>query len=312
MLQEFRRIIPPFPIAIAAVLLIVGARVDAATVDCLDSEAALNYWRPIPEQMRTSEEPPDSLALELIPCLGSPAPELRDQIAYELFTYWLRNDRLTDETQRTLLVELSALMNQPPARVADNAALSRSFSALILAELMRSDAQKAFMDDKQRQTLLNHATAALERENDFRGFDVEMGWVHPVAHMSDLLWRFALHPETASAQAELILESVRTKVAPRTAFYTFNESDRLARVVSTVIRRRLVDTSYIVEWLATFESPLSMEDWSNAFASRPGMAELHNTKHFLRALADQLRSTETSAEIIERLEALVDDFTQMI
>lgn len=153
----------------------------AASPDCLDSEAALHYWRPIKEQAPTSEKPQDPLAVELVSCLSSPVPELRDQIGYELFTYWLRNDRLTDETRRTLLAQLSALMNRPPARVADDAALSRSFSTLTLAELMRSDSEKPFMRAGERKTLLADAIAALDRENDFRGLDVEIGWIHPVA-----------------------------------------------------------------------------------------------------------------------------------
>ena len=284
----------------------------AAGVDCLDSEAALDYWRPIKEQAATSDEPADPLAIELIACLSSPVPELRDQIGYELFTLWLRNDRLTDETRGTLLTELRALMSRPTARGADDGALSRSFSALILAELMRSDAQKPFMSADERQALLADAAAAIGRESDFRGLDVDVGWVHPVAHMSDLLWRFALHPDTSSAQAELILAAVETKVAPTTVFYHFNESDRLARVVATIVERELVDLGLIVDWIGAFETPQSMQKWSDAFSSPQGMAELHNTKQFLRALSDQLAGADTSSRITERLNALVNGFTQMI
>lgn len=130
--------------------------------------------------------------------------------------------------------------------------------------------------------------------------------------MSDLLWRFALHPETSSAQAELILAAVRAKVAPTPEFYNFNESDRLARVVSTIVRRRLVDAGHIVEWIGAFSSPQSMSEWSSAFSSRQGMAELHNTKLFLRALSDQLAGTDTGPEIIAPLEVLVKGFTELI
>lgn len=284
----------------------------AAEIDCLDSVAALDYWRPIQQRAATSDKPPDPLAIELISCLSSPVAELRDQIGYELFTSWLRNDRLSDETRATLLVRLSEKMNTPPTDAEDNTALSRSFSALILAELMRSDALVPFMNARQRQTLLANAVAALERETDFRGLDAEVGWVHPVAHMSDLLWRFALHPATSPAQAELVLDAITAKVAPTTAFYNFNESDRLARVVTTILRRELVDAGRVVEWLAAFESPHSMQEWSSAFSSREGMAELHNTKQFLRALSDQLAGTQSDPRIIQQLEELVESFTQMV
>jgi hypothetical protein len=66
------------------------------------------------------------------------------------------------------------------------------------------------------------------------------------------------------------------------------------------------------EWLRAFESPQSMDAWSDAFSSREGMAELHNTKLFMRALSDQLAGEETSPQITEPLDALVNGLTQWI
>lgn len=290
------------------VLLVPFSGSNAAGVDCLDAGPALEYWRPIREQAATDELPANELAIELVSCLGSPDPELRDRIGYELFTKWLRQEKLSDDTRSRLLVELSAgLENQ-----SESMGLSRSFSALILAEVMRSDAVTPFMDDKQRQTLLDKATIAIANENDFRGLDPDIGWVHPVAHMADLLWRFALHPQTDADQATQILAAVRSKVAPASVSYAFNEGDRLARVVTTLITNGLVDADSIAAWISQFEQPQSMEKWSEAFQSPAGMAELHNTKQFLRSLSDQLAGAEIDPEIREPLDALVTGFTQLI
>ena len=279
-----------------------------AAVDCLNDADALAYWEPIREKAETDELPADRLALELVSCLGSPDPELRDRIGYELFAKWLRSDSLNDETRHSLLEKLSAHLED----ASSDATLSRSFSALILAELMRSDGLKPFMSDADRQILLKAAAKALQSETDFRGLTDDIGWVHPVAHMADLQWRFVLHPATSSVQADDILRAVRTKVAPTTVSYAFNESDRLARVVATIVRRNLVDAGSIRNWILAFQVPQSMEKWSDAFQSPTGMAELHNTKQFLRALSDQLRETEIAPEISEPLDALVAGFTNLI
>jgi hypothetical protein len=207
-----------------------------------------------------------------------------------------------------LLSELSSGLNDAN----EGAGLRRSFSALILAEIMRSDSISPFMDESARQDLLDAAIAGLEDESDFRGLDPEVGWVHPVAHMADLLWRFALHAETTPSQARSILDAVESKIAPSSVSYTFNEGDRLARVVSTMIRRNLLQTDAIATWLEGFETPRSMETWSDAFQSPAGMAELHNTKQFLRALSDQLSEDEIDQEIAEPPQALVDGFTMLI
>ena len=107
-------------LAIAAAFV---SPVRAAETDCLDTDAALNYWRPIREQAAASELPANELALELVSCLGSPNPELRDGIGYELFTSWLRNGNLDDATRRKLLNELSSGLGD----VSESAGLKRSF-----------------------------------------------------------------------------------------------------------------------------------------------------------------------------------------
>lgn len=278
----------------------------------MDSEAALEYWRPIREQADTAIGNADDLALQLVPCLGSPNSELRDRIGYELFTHWLRGNNLTDDTRRALLVRLSSQLRLQPPVSTDNTTLSRSFSALILGELLRSDANRAFMSAPERQRLLDDAIVAIESEKDFRGLVPDLGWVHPVAHEADLLWRFALHPQTTREQALQVIAAVRSKVAPRDVSYAMNESDRLARVIATLIARGLVDTAQMQEWIAAFERPQSMDKWSDAFATPQGMAELHNTKLFLRALSDQLDGETIAPEIAATLHELVQGFTQLI
>ena len=294
------------PIALTLCLLPALAAADAP--DCLDTDAALDYWRPVREQAANETLPANQLAPQLLSCLGSPDPELRDRIGYELFAYWLRQEKLDDDARADLLEALMGRLTQP----GDAVVLSRSFSALVLAEVMRSDANSPFMTSDDRQALLNTVTAALERETDFRGLETDIGWVHPVAHMADLLWRFALHPATTSEQGRQLLAAVRTKVAPTDVSYSFNEGDRLARAVSTLIRREMLEPEVIVAWLEQFAAPQSMNKWSAAFQSPAGMAELHNTKQFLRALSDQLAGVDIDDGIATTLDELVTGFTQLI
>jgi hypothetical protein len=293
---------------ILLILCMLPALATANAPDCRDTDAALDYWRPVRKQAASENLPANELAPQLVSCLGSPDPELRDRIGYELFTYWLRQEKLDDGTRTALLETLRDQLSRPGGETA----LSRSFSALVLAEVMRSDANSPFMSDDDRQMLLDTAAAALERETDFRGLDAEIGWVHPVAHMADLLWRFALHPATTREQGRQLLAAVRTKVAPTDVSYAFNEGDRLARAVSTLVRRDLVAPGEIVAWLEQFAAPQTMDKWSTAFQSPAGMAELHNTKQFLRALSDQLASLDIDDGIATTLDELVSGFTQLI
>ena len=291
---------------LAFTLPVADALADAP--DCRDTKAALGYWQPIHEKAATEDLPADELALELLGCLGSPEPRLRDGTGYELYAYWLRNEKLSDATRGVLLVDLSDLLSNP----APEAVLSRSFAALILAELMRSDAIKPFMSDAERQALLDATANALRDETDYRGLDATLGWVHPVAHMADLLWRFSLHPSTTADQGRTILGAARSKVAPGAVAYSFNEPDRLARAVSTVVARELVPAAEVVAWLESFAKPGAMEKWSDAFRTPAGMAELHNTKLFLRAMSDQLDGEDVDTAVADTLAQLVQGFTGLI
>lgn len=288
-----------------ATLICPIATAKATDIDCLDTESALEYWRPVRQQPQTNEVPADELALVLLPCLGSPNPELRDQIAYELIMTWLRSERLTDKTREKLLADLSGMMTS-------DSVFNRSFAALVLSEIMRSDANRPFMSNEARQKLLDLTVRSLGHEDDYRGLDADVGWIHPVAHLSDLLWRFTLHPATTPEQMLTILDAVRSKIAPDGIFYTYNESDRLARVVSTVIQKNSIESADIAAWINGFEKPRSMEKWSDAFSSAKGMAELHNTKLFVRALSDQLTDIEVDSKILEMLDTFVEEFTQLI
>jgi len=151
---------------------------------------------------------------------------------------------------------------------------------------MRADNDSAFMGQQQRSDLLALSISVLENKTDYRGLEEDIGGAHPVAHLSDVLWRFTFHSDFDDAQARMVLSGIRSKIAPVSVSYAFNEGDRLARPVSILIRRQALQTEEILSWLESFNSPFSMESWGNAFASPEGMAELHDTKLFIRALSD--------------------------
>lgn len=273
--------------------------------DCVASESNLQWWREIAINRDEERINADALAYDLLPCLGSANSELRDSLGYGLYTYWLRNDLLNTETKGFLYTQLSEGLS------IENT-LFRSYSALILSELLRADAIDEFLSNAQRETLLQQAGQALRDEVDFRGLDPELGWVHPIAHLSDVLWRMALHPSLNSDQARQILAAIRNKATPVNEAYQFNEGDRLARVIVTLMQRDLVEASQWLAWFSEFESRMSGEDWGSVFADVEGMKELHNAKLFLRALSDQLEGVNLSAELQGKIDAILAILTDLV
>jgi hypothetical protein len=106
-----------------------------------------------------------------------------------------------------------------------------------------------------------------------------------VAHGSDLLWRLAVSSKTTKADLERILQAVSSKIAPDGEHaYIHSESDRLARVVVYAMDRGVLDGAWLKGWVRQTVQPGSLGNWNNAFGSAAGLAKLHNTKQFLRAL----------------------------
>lgn len=273
--------------------------------DCAATTENLAFWQEVYSSREDTRLVADALAHDLLPCLGAANSELRDTYGYGLYTYWLRSDRLSIETRSFLLHALTDNLDAPNS-------LLRSFSALILSELLRADAMESFIPADTRAVLFEQTRLALAAESDYRGLDAELGWVHPIAHMADVLWRFALHPAFSATEARGILELVRTEAATvETAFHS-NEGDRLARVIAVLIRTEVLGEQDIVNWLAGFEQRLDGEAWGTVYASPEGMIELHNTKLMVRALSDQLEGVELPATITTTLQNLARLFVDLV
>jgi len=87
----------------------------------------------------------DALALGLLGCLSSADPGLRDGIAYEALTQWLRSDQLDVAMRRKLRDLLYAMLKQD-----DSQGFGRSFAALVLAEIARTDRMKLWLTSQER------------------------------------------------------------------------------------------------------------------------------------------------------------------
>lgn len=230
-----------------------------------------------------------SLALALVACLGSPDAALRDGVAYEGLSTWLRAGALDAGTRLALLDRLQALL-LPGA--GDDEGFSPPFAALVLSEVARSDRIAAWMTPAQRVALVDAAAVYVQGVRDYRGFDDAQGWRHGVAHGADLLMQLALNPALDKPQLDRILAAVASQVAPSAHAYVHNESERLVRPVLFVLQRGLHDDAEWSAWVARISAPAPLASWSEAYASEAGLARRHNLRQFLFVLYAMLREVD--------------------
>jgi hypothetical protein len=198
-------------------------------------------------------EPLPPLVRELSGYLGSPDPELRDDIGYSTLVAWIYRQKVVPvEVRRELLSEWTAnLRTGIGTRGADTVFL-RSFSALALGILAALDNDASWLEPAEFNGLLTAALAYLRDEVDVRGFDPAKGWMHSTAHTADLLKFLARSRHLEPGQQAVVLDAVLDKVSRTEAVFTHGEDERLARAVLSIAARPDFDEAAFGRWAAKF------------------------------------------------------------
>jgi len=226
------------------------------------------------------------LAVEFLDCLADPDPVLRDAVAFEALSAWLRAEKLPPATLRTMLATLLARLDGPD----DSAGFSRPFAALALSEVARADRVRPFLSDDERRTLIDTAVRYLPSVRDYRGFEPDMGWRHGVAHGADLLLQLAVNPRTGAADHRRMLDAIGAQIAPASGHaYVFGESERLARPVLFIARRGTIDPGEWSRWLKSVTNAGHATGWEAVLGTPSGLARRHNVGAFTLSLYANLR-----------------------
>ena len=222
-----------------------------------------------------------SLALEMLDCLAERDPALRDGIAFEAESTWLRGDAIYLATRRALLATLARRLAAPD----DADGFGKPFAALVLAEVARTDRIAPWLDPGERAALVETAARYVEDIVDHRGFVDGDGWRHGVAHGADLLMQLALNPALDKRALDRLLAAIAAQVRPAgTHAYVHGEPARLARPLLFVAQRGLHSEAEWQAWFAALARPTPLATWDDAFSRERGLAQRHNLVAFLQAV----------------------------
>lgn len=247
----------------------------------------------------------EALALQLLSCLASPDPQIRDGVAFEALSFWLRNEQLSQSIHLEMFNTLTQVL---AAKVNDPQGVYQSFAMLVLSEVARVDRKSAFLNDNQRSHLVNVGTRYLSNLTDYRGFSGQVGWRHGIAHSSDLMLQLALNPAINKTQLNIILTALATQVTAKEQHsYTQGEPKRLAMAVIYVFLREELSVEDWNTWLSGIIEPAPFKQWQNVYQNEKGLIKLHNTQSFLYALYVTIRPSKN-----EMLMAMLPNLEQAI
>ena len=239
-----------------------------------------------------------ALAHELSQLLGSPDPQLRDDLAYSIFANWIARPNVLQPSELQALTDLwRGNLKSGIGESGTNSVLKRSFSALCLSMIAERDTKTPFLGETRYHQLLADALTYLQSERDLRGYDAKLGWIHANAHTSDLLQALAASSLLTSKEEKQILSAIGTRLSTAPQVYTQGEQDRMAAAVLAVIRRSSFDATDFESWLTRLQDD-DKRVWANPLTPET-LASYQNHSYFLQALAVRLSLEPESSRVTD-------------
>ena len=233
----------------------------------------------------------DELRQTLFGYLGSTDPELRDDIAYIVYANWLKREMFTKAEVSAHVDELLANLDKGIGETESDSVFLRTFSVLLLAEIVHNDNKKPLFEKDQIQSILAKGLWYLDAEKDPRGHTSVKGWAHALAHTADLMLVLGKNRQTEKGDLEKILQGIANKLVHSTNWvYIHGEDDRLANAVTIILLRNLVSTDFLGTWLKSFTEP--ERSWDGAYTDAGQSKAFYNSRNFLRSLSETIRTTE--------------------
>ena len=249
---------------------------------------------------------------ELLSYLGSPDPELRDDFTLPILAYWMYREHYSQAALRDMITKLGTNLTLGIGEVDTDSVFLRSFSALLLAEMVNFDNKHPYLEETEVRMLLLQALAYLGAEQDGRGYITGKGWAHACAHTADWLMVLARSRHIKTADLERILKSISAKILSiNNPVYIHDEDERLVNAVGEALKRDLLSFEFLSAWLEGMARPTSFT-WEEAFLTEGGGRACHNTKCFVRSLYLRLFKADPQPPHTVELLLKIKDTLQII
>lgn len=236
------------------------------------------FWLAVREHGVPEGHTVESLTPELLTLLGSTDPVLRDQCAYEILATWIGKGQYGAAALESMAEQMLANLQRGFGE--EDGIFLRTFSVLIVGEIIHRDSAHRFLADAEVHRMLDGVLAYLQAEQDQRNFVPEKGWAHACAHIADALRALAAHPVIGQEELLRILDGIAAKVAAPTEYpFLANEEDRLAMAAAAALKR--ADRAAVEGWL---KGSSERNAWVPEFVAGRNLVVFHNAAGFLKSL----------------------------
>ncbi len=221
------------------------------------------------------------LVKEMLTEIGSPDPELRDNLIYSTFVEWFNSKSVFSHQQLEYILNTALDDRHLFLGIGENgtdSVFTRSFSALLFPLLLSAHREEPFISQTDMLRVKALLLKYYQEEKDIRGFVPGKGWAHTAAHGADALDDLALCREIDSTGLLDVLHALAEKICSPDLALNYEEDERITTAVMSVLSRGLLPENDIKDWI---------KDLSNRAMQihrEPANFCYRNVKNFLRSL----------------------------
>lgn len=224
----------------------------------------------------------EELTNELLGFLSSPDPKLRDGFGYEILGHWILTNQYDSTKLQGFLKRWLSDLQEGLGTSDSDVTLTRSFAALMLSILVYHDMKSPWIEAGDYATLFDSISDYFLKEVDLRGYDVEKGWFHGIAHSADVLKFLARDTKSDKAGLEKILSVIAQRMKMPQAVFTHGEDERIAMAFMDVLKRQIIEEDALKAWLQGLNAMNTQSTKSDFDVMDYYMRQ--NCKNFLKAL----------------------------
>lgn len=255
-----------------------GAKQWGCSVDEAFWQGIINSDFAVPPEYTVTDLTP-----ELMSYLGSTDPHLRDEVGFLILAHWIDHGYYTPNELRGMAMHAVQGLATGLGKAGDDTVFLRSYSALVIAAIVRRDNKAPFFLETEVRNLLWWSLEYLSDEHDLRGYVPDKGWAHALAHAADVLLALAKNQHIGAPDLERLMTGIADKIAaPIDHIYVYDEDERLAAVALAALRRGLLTVGFLDSWLERCVQPLR-EDNTDGFDPALHAAQ-RNARNLLRSL----------------------------
>lgn len=214
--------------------------------------------------------------------IGSTDSELRDELIYGTFCNLILENELDASTLTAMLK--SCLTDQMLFKgIGENGTdtvFTRAFTSLLIALILYADNQKTFLSEELVLEVKDQLISYTILEKDKRGFIVDKGWAHSIAHVADAFDELIKNKKTTMDDRLEIVNVLWNKVFVADYIYIHDEEERILMPLVEMLKRGL---PYEVMQDLVEKIPADLEKKNGQLPEENYWALYANCKKFLKS-----------------------------